>query len=372
SPQLGAELIDLFLHGRERDLPPALQLVVQLAPDPRRVSVTRRRCGVVRGAPLSDRFRPGRCDGLQRGEKLAPLRGRLAPGIESSHPLVRFPIVLRVQPLRGARKLCEELRGRDILRRRQRGSQSLKARVRLAEGDHVLARLECLGQLAAAHLLQPVQVRLDGLVTEQLAPEEAALLDLVLDRLPLLGMPREAAANLLRQLRRILQRLVGELRPGRRALRNHLAIPSSLEISQQDREPDLLAQRLEVSGTLRLARRYPALADEALPRGVREERQFAEALVLLEISENLVDYLELLLERDVGGRHRRVAKDVVLRVRGLLDRLVDHADQLVPLDRLLSALASGGDGSHLPASLAIEDLDRLRCLREQLVERLGR
>src|SRR6202022_2467620 len=55
-------------------------------------------------------------------------------------------------------------------------------------------------------------------------------------------------------------------------------------------------------------------ADEALPRAVRQECQLADALVLLEVGENLLDDLQLLLERDIRGERGSMAEAALLRV----------------------------------------------------------
>src|SRR5207245_568762 len=137
------------------------------------------------------------------------------------------------------------------------------------------------------------------------------LLELVLDRLPFFGVPGEAPAKLLRKLGGSLLGLLRERRPAGSPLWHHLAVPPSPEIAPHDRELDLLPQRLEVSGALRLARRNLALADEALPRAVGQQGQLADALVLLEVGENLLDDLQLLLDRDARRESGGVAQHVV-------------------------------------------------------------
>src|SRR5207237_690300 len=56
SPQLWSEPVDLLLQRRQRDLPPALQLVVQLPPQPGRMSVSGSRRLVVRRTAFLDRL----------------------------------------------------------------------------------------------------------------------------------------------------------------------------------------------------------------------------------------------------------------------------------------------------------------------------
>src|SRR5207237_9914311 len=151
---------------------------------------------------------------------------------EVDQPLVRVAIIRRREPLGGARELREHRRRRCVFRDRQRRPQLLKLRIHLAEAGRVLARLEGLRQLDADQLLWPVPQRrgVAPLLAEKLAPEEPPLFQLVLDRLPFLGVPAEEAAYLLRELTRALQRLFRERRPGGRALRDHLPVPSSFEI----------------------------------------------------------------------------------------------------------------------------------------------
>src|SRR5207302_8320603 len=116
-----------------------------------------------------------------------------------------------------------------------------------------------------------------------------------------------------------------------RPLWNHLAVPASFEIPSHRRELDLPAQRLEVSGALGLPRGNPVLADESLPRTMRQQGQLADALVLLEVGEDLLHDLQLLLERDVRGELRSMAENALLRVGRLVDEFVDHLHQLIPL-----------------------------------------
>src|SRR6267143_6545364 len=119
--------------------------------------------------------------------------------------------------------------------------------------------------------------------------------------------------------------------PGRGGLGDHLPVPPSLEIPSHDPEDDLPAQRLEMDDRLRLAGGDPALADEALPRAMGQQGQLAETLSLLRVGENFVDGLELLLERDARGELGSVLERALLRAGRLLDELVDHLEQPVPL-----------------------------------------
>jgi len=210
------------------------------------------------------------------------------------------------------------------------------------------------------------------LLGEELTPLESVLLQLLLDPFPLLGVPREAPANLLGEVRRALVRLFRDLRPGRSRLRDHLAVPPSLEIPLHDPEHDLPAQRLEVDGGFRLAGGDPVLGDEPLPRAMGQEGELPQALPFLRVGEDLVDDLELLLQRDALRKLRSVLEDALLRAGRLLGELVDHLQQPVPLGPLGSAFLAGDHRGDLPGLLPIEHLDRLHRLREHLVQRRRR
>src|SRR5439155_16640410 len=101
------------------------------------------------------------------------------------------------------------------------------------------------------------------------------------------------------------------------------------------------AQRLEVDGGLRLARGDPVLGDEPLPRAMGQEGELPQALPFLRVGEDLVDDLELLLQRDALRKLRSVLEDALLRAGCLLGELVDHLQHPVPLGPLESAFLAG-------------------------------
>src|SRR2546426_6876484 len=122
-----------------------------------------------------------------------------------------------------------------------------------------------------------------------------------------------------------------------------------------------------MSEALRLARGEPGLAYEALPGTVGQQGELADALVLLEVGENLLGDLELLLEGNAPGEQRSVAERAFLRVCRLLDQLIEHLHQLVPLDASGRSFDAGGHGADLPTPFPIEHFDRLHRLRQELV-----
>ena len=356
-PQLGADPIDLRLQRGQGGLPSLLQLVVKLPPEPGRLGVAGRGGLVVRRPPLMDCQRPGRRRRVQRIEKVPSSRGGLPLAIELDQPLVGLAVVRRRLPLGRAEQLRQHWRGGPLLRERQRRLHGLELGGDLAEPGHLLAHFEGLRQTDGDDLPEPLQLcfgaaaaRLRG---EELTPLESVLLQLLLDPFPLLGVPREAPANLLGEVRRALGRLFRDLRPGRSGLRDHLAVPPSLEISLHDPEHDLPAQRLEVDGGLRLAGGDPALGDEPLPRAMGQEGELPQALPFLRVGEDLVDDLELLLQRDALRKLRSVLEDALLRAGCLLGELVDHLQQPVPLGPLGSAFLAGDHRGDLPGLLPI-------------------
>ena len=209
---------------------------------------------------------------LQCGEKLTPGGGDLSLAIEGGEPLVGLAVLSHVQPLRSARQPRADRRRRPLLRERQPAPQLLELRVGRPEPHDVLARLESLRQLdarpspsgAAAAPPASGRRRMRARGSRALSARSRSAATPRRARRGSDGPPsrtRQAASSGLSESDDHAGAPCGTIWRSHRPSRS----------LGQDRQLDLPAQRLELSGALRLAGGDAALADEPLPVSVRQQ-----------------------------------------------------------------------------------------------------